>query len=723
MNEIEIILKLRDQASRQASGIAGKLKSAFRAIPGPVKLAAVAVVAGIAAIGAAAIGMAVEFDKGMREVNTLVGGSESVLRGLKEQVLAMSSEFGVAAKEAVPALYQAISAGVPPNNAVNFLKVAATAAIGGVTTLETSVNGLTTALKAYQIPASEASHVADVFFSAVKAGKTTMKEMSESLFNVAPLAHSVGIGLEETAAAMSALTTAGTPTSVAATQVRAAIIGLIKPSKEMTALFNAAGFASGEMAIKQIGLVEAMKIVEKAAGGSASQMKALVGRVEGVQAILSLTGAQADVFNETLYDMQNRSGQAQGAFDEMNKSVSRQWFIIKNKLNVTLIRLGERVLPEISKALKWLSPLMDEFNDRALKAFDDIIAFIRNEFLPAFREWWPAIRDIMVSIVDTIKATIAIIRGDWEGAWQAFIDIIDRLSGGAVTAASNFAKGMANAIYQWTVEGLNKTIRKLNEYVETYNRTLGKVLPNISEFGEISTKALFQVSEGLTHVDAATISYRKSASDMANQVEVLSDTIEENKQATIGSIPPIVNQTAATREATAAVRDRIAATQALNKLLLQAASSAVQAAREIYAPSIARHGSKVDQARAALRAAKDEVNRLRGGGDRGAKAAAREASKAAKENLKIRLAGVARAKEIQQMHIAQAQTNMVQTISKINQSNRAARGRGEGGGIIQVIVNQNAPVTVDDFQKEVERAVVRGVDLGQFRGRLQVVTK
>ena len=116
--------------------------------------------------------MAAQFDSGMREVNTLIGGSEAALATLKEQVLAMSSEFGVAANEAVPALYQAISAGVPAGNAVEFLKVASTAAIGGVTDLQTSVDGLTTALNAYELPASQAGHVSDVLFSAVKAGKT-----------------------------------------------------------------------------------------------------------------------------------------------------------------------------------------------------------------------------------------------------------------------------------------------------------------------------------------------------------------------------------------------------------------------------------------------------------------------------------------------------------------------------------------------------------------------
>ena len=60
-----------------------------------------------------------------------------------------ADEVGRSSTDVVPALYQAISAGVPPDNVFAFLEVANQAAIGGVTDLETAVDGLTTSTNAF----------------------------------------------------------------------------------------------------------------------------------------------------------------------------------------------------------------------------------------------------------------------------------------------------------------------------------------------------------------------------------------------------------------------------------------------------------------------------------------------------------------------------------------------------------------------------------------------
>ncbi len=116
------------------------------------KFAGVAAVAGLA-VGAVFAGMAtsmaIDFDKGMREVNTLISLSEVAFKDLEDDVLSFANLMGVTAKETVPALYQAISAGVPRDNVFEFMEVGAKAAIGGVTDLMTAIDGLTSVTNAY----------------------------------------------------------------------------------------------------------------------------------------------------------------------------------------------------------------------------------------------------------------------------------------------------------------------------------------------------------------------------------------------------------------------------------------------------------------------------------------------------------------------------------------------------------------------------------------------
>ena len=186
---------------------------------------------------------AADFESAMREVNTMIGLSQEEFMEFSKEVQTLASDLGVDAVDSANALYQAISAGVPKENVLEFLAIATKAAIGGVTSTEVAVDGLTTVINAFKLPMSDAQKVADVMFTTVKGGKTTFEELSAAMFNVAPIAAAAGFEFEEVAAAIATLTKQGVPTSVATTQIRAAMQQLLKPTKDMTEAIEDAGLA------------------------------------------------------------------------------------------------------------------------------------------------------------------------------------------------------------------------------------------------------------------------------------------------------------------------------------------------------------------------------------------------------------------------------------------------------------------------------------------------
>ena len=133
----------------------------------------------------------------MNEVATLAPEVEANIGALKKGVLGLSTELGTNAVESTKALYQAISAGVPAGSAIDFLKTASKAAIGGVTDTETAVDGLTTVMNAFKAQNIDAEKAADIMFATVKAGKTDFAQLSSSLFNVAPLAAAANVKFED----------------------------------------------------------------------------------------------------------------------------------------------------------------------------------------------------------------------------------------------------------------------------------------------------------------------------------------------------------------------------------------------------------------------------------------------------------------------------------------------------------------------------------------------
>jgi TP901 family phage tail tape measure protein len=327
-------------------------------------LAPMATVAfGALAFGAAkSVTAANDLALGLREVVTLTGDTgdqaNKTFGEMQGLVRTVSNEFAIAQDVLTKGLYQALSAGVPKDNALEFMQVASKAAIAGVTSVDTAVDGLTTTINAFGLDIGQAGAVADSMFAAVKGGKTTFDQLSSALFNVAPAAAAAKVEFSEVNAAIATLTASGVPTSVATTQIRAAFVALSKPSKELTALFNSLGYESGEAAIAQNGLQFAMDAVYKASNGSAAQMKLLLGRQEAVNAINVLAGTSAGKFADELARQAKAAGSVDDAFNEIDKSRSLE----KNKIafeniglavGTILIPVMEAVIPLITSFAKF----------------------------------------------------------------------------------------------------------------------------------------------------------------------------------------------------------------------------------------------------------------------------------------------------------------------------------------------------------------------------------
>ena len=130
--------------------------------------------AGVAAagIGVASLKLAADFDKAFSEVRTLLPKvSDEAFGALQKDLRDFSNETGTVTTEAIPALYQAISAGVPRENVMDFLRVANKAAVGGVTDLETAVDAITSTVNAYGPEVLSATQASDIMFTAVRLGK------------------------------------------------------------------------------------------------------------------------------------------------------------------------------------------------------------------------------------------------------------------------------------------------------------------------------------------------------------------------------------------------------------------------------------------------------------------------------------------------------------------------------------------------------------------------
>ena len=161
----------------------------------------------------------------MATISTQVEGS---MTDFMNRVMAITQEIPVKAPEAAKAQYKIVSAGHEGADGINVLEVAARSAIGGMTDTATAADAITTLINAYKLSASDAERVSDQLFTTARLGKTTFGELGQSIAQVAPIAASYGVEMDQVLAAVATLTKSGTPTAQAMTQIRASIIGAAK---------------------------------------------------------------------------------------------------------------------------------------------------------------------------------------------------------------------------------------------------------------------------------------------------------------------------------------------------------------------------------------------------------------------------------------------------------------------------------------------------------------
>jgi TP901 family phage tail tape measure protein len=381
-------------AKSTGTGFASKIKGALGPALGIIGASFAAVKIGGFLKGA--IEEATGLRTALTEVVTLTGntGASAVadFGQFQSVVKDTSKEFGIAQDVLTNGLYNAISAGVPKDNVLSFMQVASQASIAGVTDVNTAVDGLSTVINAFGLNAVDAQAVADSMFTAVKGGKTTFGELSASMFQVGPAAAAAGVSFQEVNAAVATLTAAGTPTSVATTQIKSALVALQRPSENMTALFNDLGYDSAQAAIEAEGFSFALGAVSDYAGGSNGKMIELLGSVEAVSAVQVLAGTGAEKFAAELDGQTTAAGSTQEAFEALDATRSAE----RNKVafdNLTLA-LGTALLPIAEKFTDFLGEVFVPFmEEKLVPAFEAASTFVTETFLPAIQTIFGFIRD------------------------------------------------------------------------------------------------------------------------------------------------------------------------------------------------------------------------------------------------------------------------------------------------------------------------------------------
>lgn len=197
--------------------------------------------------------------------------------------------------------------------------------------------------------------------------KAGFSDMGLAMEYVGPVANSVGMDIEETAAAIGILSNAGIGGQKAGTALRGALSKLLDPSKENAVAFEKLGFSAEEFRSGAIKLPDVIERIKKNTEGMTDAQKAaLIAQAFGIEAqsgINALVSEGADALRGLTQETKNAEGYTDQLYKKMSGSGKSSVERFKSSLEVLQITIGQKLLPILTplveKVTKWIEKISE----------------------------------------------------------------------------------------------------------------------------------------------------------------------------------------------------------------------------------------------------------------------------------------------------------------------------------------------------------------------------
>lgn len=348
-------------ASNQLKSFGAKAKSvgsSLKTIQLPLALA-----------GGAAVKLAVDFDKSMTQIESLVGIAGDKVAQMGEQAKKMALDTGQSATDAADALFYITSAGLRGEEAMQVLNASLKSASIGLGEAKTVADLATSAMNAYGSETLSASGATDVLGAAVREGKLSADTLAGAMGSVLPVASNMGVQFHEVGAAFAAMSRTGTDAAQASTQLNSIMMGIMKPSEDAKKALTELGLSSEGLRqqIKDKGLLDVFMTLKDASEQNSAAFERVFGNVRALKGIMDLTGAGFESTRQIFDNMNDTAGFTADAFAKVEQSASFKLQKALNTLKVSFTDLGSTILtailPFVQKLTGFLKGLFDRFKN------------------------------------------------------------------------------------------------------------------------------------------------------------------------------------------------------------------------------------------------------------------------------------------------------------------------------------------------------------------------
>ena len=184
---------------------------------------------------------------------------------------------------------------------------------------------------------------------------------------IAPVANTMGLSLEEVAAAIGIMSDAGIKGEQAGTTLRGALTRLTKPTDKMITVMEELGISFYDNEGKMKSLTEIVSMLQDATKDLTDEQEqnaltTLFG-TESLSGMVALINRGSDELDEMTKSFEDCDGSAEDMADTMLDNTSGALESLSGSFESAGIAIQKALAPEIKDLAKWIQDLVDDFND------------------------------------------------------------------------------------------------------------------------------------------------------------------------------------------------------------------------------------------------------------------------------------------------------------------------------------------------------------------------
>ena len=462
------------------------------------------------------IKQASEFNNSMTATQALLADTvpanqmNAVITKLSDNSKKWAMEYGLSTKSVNEGMQELVKAGYDANQVTAAMPAILNASKASGEDFNTVMEATSSILSQYGLGAKDAGRVTDSLSFVANKTKAGFKDMGDAMVYVGPVAKSVGMNLEETAAAIGILSNAGIQGEQAGTALRGALTRLLKPSEQNAEAMKELGFSAEEFKKGQIGLPDVIDRIKKSTEGLTDAEKAsLIAKAFGTEsqtAMNALVNEGSDALRGLTKETKGATGYTKELAKAMNSTDAAKFAQAKAKMEVLAITIGQKLLPVIV-------PLVEDIADLASK-FADLPEPVQKNILYL---------GLFMGAISPVAGVVSKTTGLLGGLSSGFGKVLGAMgqigaSKGAVTALEGVAVGAETATA--STVGLTGAVGLLTNPV-----TWGVIL------GGSAVIALAVIADGMRKAHQRTQEWGTEVSEVeANHLSKLKTKVDETTQ-------------------------------------------------------------------------------------------------------------------------------------------------------------------------------------------------